>query len=282
MLVIYSLFIILTNKCTTHIHEQYFVTTPTCFDVSASSSGCPNPVLAEVIKPLKLLKLQLNKSIGSSSYDKIYKMLIKQSCCLVAVYTIWTVLCWCFLYAGRSTHHTSIQEDDADVSKHVVVLTKYCWCICIAHLLGWVIKCTKMHGTYIKILLSVITYYIYIFYHLLCFSVVVYYSLICMIRQYSEYCHCTTAWFWHWICEADWLNCSTVAVLNMRDCCLCFICLCVGFLYLFLLCDGGCNIVSWLHEDILVCERQAHGIPMPDVNAAAVLLLEYLHNWSVN
>jgi len=23
------------------------------------------------------------------------------SCCLVAVYTIWTVVCWCFLYAGR-------------------------------------------------------------------------------------------------------------------------------------------------------------------------------------
>jgi len=30
-------------------------------------------------------------------YDKIYKILTKHgSCYLVAVYKIWTVLCWCF------------------------------------------------------------------------------------------------------------------------------------------------------------------------------------------
>ena len=34
-------------------------------------------------------------------YEKIYKVLMKlRSCRLVAPYTIWTVLCWCFLYTG--------------------------------------------------------------------------------------------------------------------------------------------------------------------------------------
>jgi hypothetical protein len=34
-------------------------------------------------------------------YDKINKLLMQRgSCCLLAAYTVWTVLCWCFLYAG--------------------------------------------------------------------------------------------------------------------------------------------------------------------------------------
>jgi len=55
---------------------------------------------------------------------------------LAAVYTIWTVLCWCFLYNGRLLllGHNSIcfvtltntklrlPEDDADASQHVGVL----------------------------------------------------------------------------------------------------------------------------------------------------------------
>jgi hypothetical protein len=39
----------------------------------------------------------------SLQYDQIYKLLIHYvSCCLVAAYTIWTVLCRCFLYDGSS------------------------------------------------------------------------------------------------------------------------------------------------------------------------------------
>ena len=72
-----------------------FLSTPTCFSTSASSSGSLNLVLAKVTKLLKLLKLQLNKNIRlTCSRDRWCmiksKIFNKLGSCLVAAYTIWT------------------------------------------------------------------------------------------------------------------------------------------------------------------------------------------------
>ena len=61
---------------------------------------------------------------GSWLFDTIYRMSIKRgSCCLVAVCTVWTVLCWCLLYAGRVC--TGRTEGGADAMERAAVLTIY-------------------------------------------------------------------------------------------------------------------------------------------------------------
>ena len=48
---------------------MYIVSTPTCFNASASHSGSLNLVLARVTKLLRLLKLQLHKSSKLECYN---------------------------------------------------------------------------------------------------------------------------------------------------------------------------------------------------------------------
>jgi hypothetical protein len=118
-------------------------------------------------------------------YDKIYKLLIKHgSCCLVAVYTIWTVLCWFFLCAGRMWPELEVDNglcgvflfsSDCNSINNFVALAKHKdktawrWCRCIetcrsaydirniiniyicCAIVGLDNKMYKIHGTYIKI-----------------------------------------------------------------------------------------------------------------------------------
>jgi hypothetical protein len=79
-------------------------------------------------------------STSSFLYDKFHKILIlRGNGCLVAAYSIWTILYWYFLYAGWMSNSFNINnflltlvstnlrlpEDDADALKHIRVLTIY-------------------------------------------------------------------------------------------------------------------------------------------------------------
>jgi len=60
---------------------------------------------------------------SSFFYDEFYKILILLgNCCLVAAYSIWTALYWCFLYAGKMYASCNINNFNNFVhfSKHTV------------------------------------------------------------------------------------------------------------------------------------------------------------------